>query len=463
VPFDVAVTGFDDDEAIRTVRPLLTTVDQDLFGQGRAAAELLLTILAGGDREATVLHPTRLLVNESSRHRDAVENFHDGLRDAVDPAELMRRQLSVLDTALAMNRTFNGVRTIREAMKVLADALPRLYVERCLVVLHQNCDSTASDSTASDSTARDSTAGHRHDRAVLRYAPGSIELDEVAEFPSITECLYDAPGPSGRANPVIVQPLTAGDTALGYVAFTQQDPERYTAEVLRLDLSRTLEMIERRQEVARYATELEAVVTARTRALNTEISTRIKVEDDLRIVNAELRRLLHVDGLTRIANRSAFDKHLLEQWGDHLTDHKPLALLLVDVDYFKAYNDRYGHLSGDSCLTVIASVLDRAARGEADLAARYGGEEFALILPRTDAQGGVAVARRVMALLAEHQLPHDASSVSSQVTVSIGVTSTIPGPMMAPNELIAAADEALYKAKASGRNTIATGEMSVPH
>jgi len=228
---------------------------------------------------------------------------------------------------------------------------------------------------------------------------------------------------------------------------------------LQIDLSRALESIASRQEVARYADELENLVTERTRALHMEISTRIKAESELRIVNTELRRLLHVDGLTRIANRSAFDKHLADQWGEHLAGNKPLAMVLVDVDHFKAYNDRYGHLSGDECLIIVASVLQRAVHGESDLASRYGGEEFALTLPNTDAEGGAAVARRVMQMLAEHRVPHDASPVDPFVTVSMGVAARIPTPQMAPTDLVAAADQALYRAKATGRHQIVVGEF----
>ena len=179
---------------------------------------------------------------------------------------------------------------------------------------------------------------------------------------------------------------------------------------------------------------------------------RKQVEEALRQANQELQRLANIDGLTEIANRRRFDKVLQQEWMRLRRDQAPLSLILCDVDYFKLYNDHNGHLAGDDCLRQVAQAIQKSVHRPADLAARYGGEEFAVILPSTTAEGAFQVAAQIQATLANLNLPHGRSLVSRTVTLSMGIATAIPALGFSPDELIEAADRALYSAKAEGRN-----------
>lgn len=175
--------------------------------------------------------------------------------------------------------------------------------------------------------------------------------------------------------------------------------------------------------------------------------------------NNLLRRLSLVDGLTGVANRRAFDEFVDRAWRQVRREQAPLSLLLMDVDYFKPFNDHYGHQAGDACLTRVAGALAAVVRRPGDLVARYGGEEFAIVLTGTDAGGAAAVAEAARASVAALGLSHVASSVSSHVTVSIGAA-TMRGGSETVAALIAAADRALYAAKRAGRNRVAHAPTS---
>lgn len=168
--------------------------------------------------------------------------------------------------------------------------------------------------------------------------------------------------------------------------------------------------------------------------------------------NHELERLATLDGLTQLANRRRFDDYLEQQWRCLLREQQPLSLILCDLDFFKAYNDTYGHQAGDDCLKRVAEVLHHTVKRPADLVARYGGEEFAVILPRTPSSGARGVAQLIHEAVKNLKLTHAGSTISPYVTLSIGVASVIPCLNISPTELIAAADAALYEVKATGRN-----------
>ena len=170
--------------------------------------------------------------------------------------------------------------------------------------------------------------------------------------------------------------------------------------------------------------------------------------------NDELDRLANMDGLTRIANRRYFDQIMAREWKRLARDKKPLSLLFIDLDYFKQYNDQYGHQAGDECLKQIGKVLHEQARRPADLAARYGGEEFVVLLPDTDAHGARTIADSVRTSLLKCRIPHEASPVADCLTCSIGVATAIPSGTMPLGEFIAEADQALYQAKSQGRNRV---------
>lgn len=171
----------------------------------------------------------------------------------------------------------------------------------------------------------------------------------------------------------------------------------------------------------------------------------------LQQANQQLEYLAMIDGLTQVANRRRFDEYIQQQWNQSALEQTPRALILCDLDYFKRYNDTYGHLAGDACLIKIARAIKSAVQRPADLVARYGGEEFAVILPDTDQNGALQVAIAIQNQVRQLQLDHFASDVGKYVTVSIGIASTVKS-CNSPQALIAAADRALYQAKQLGRD-----------
>jgi diguanylate cyclase (GGDEF)-like protein len=182
----------------------------------------------------------------------------------------------------------------------------------------------------------------------------------------------------------------------------------------------------------------------------------VDVSNELTAANQHLESLSHRDSLTGIANRRAFDFLIERQFREAARRGEPFSLALCDVDHFKAYNDRYGHLDGDECLRKVAKTLERACKRPTDVAARYGGEEFALLLPETNGEGAVLVVERARLELATLALPHAGSSTAPVVTFSAGIASFSPERDKASRDLAARADEALYRAKQLGRNRCVT-------
>jgi diguanylate cyclase (GGDEF)-like protein len=185
--------------------------------------------------------------------------------------------------------------------------------------------------------------------------------------------------------------------------------------------------------------------------------------EDLQARNAELdhvrQRLIEqarIDELTGLYNRRALNERLESELKRCSRFSSPLAVIMVDVDYFKNYNDNYGHQAGDEVLQRLATVLREAANRAGDVVARYGGEEFLLLLPATDATAARSVATRIQQLLAEQAIVHKFSAVSEYLTVSQGLAGASPEERLSSHELIARVDEALYTAKGAGRNTIIT-------
>jgi diguanylate cyclase (GGDEF)-like protein len=161
------------------------------------------------------------------------------------------------------------------------------------------------------------------------------------------------------------------------------------------------------------------------------------------------------DGLTGIANRRHFDEFLEQEWRRAAREETPLSLIMSDIDFFKAYNDTYGHMAGDDCLRQVAGVMTGMLRRPGDMAARYGGEEFAMIMARTDLEGAVLLAESFRSQVEALGIPHTGSSSESRVvTLSMGVATSVPSKDRLPSELIAAADQALYRAKRDGRNCV---------
>ncbi|MFY9326749.1 MAG: bacteriohemerythrin [Georgfuchsia sp.] len=174
-------------------------------------------------------------------------------------------------------------------------------------------------------------------------------------------------------------------------------------------------------------------------------------------LNRRLEDISNSDGLLGIANRRYFDAKLKEEWRRAVREKQSLSLLMIDVDYFKRYNDSYGHQAGDHCLQSVAKAALSALKRPTDLLARYGGEELAVILPNTDLKGAIPVAQAIQRELAVLRIPHAGSAASDLVTLSIGAASMLPDEQTGSALLVAAADRGLYAAKESGRNRICSG------
>jgi diguanylate cyclase (GGDEF)-like protein len=187
------------------------------------------------------------------------------------------------------------------------------------------------------------------------------------------------------------------------------------------------------------------------------LKLRVRNQIELKRARETMARLATTDGLTGLANRRRFDEVLAAECGRLGRTQSLLSLVMLDIDYFKQFNDRYGHVAGDECLRNVGVVIADAVHRGPDLGARYGGEEFVCILPGTEAGGAASVAQRIRDGVSRLAIPHAGSCVSSQVTVSMGVATVICGPGMDQNRLLVAADGLLYRAKAAGRNTIVVG------
>lgn len=198
-------------------------------------------------------------------------------------------------------------------------------------------------------------------------------------------------------------------------------------------------------------TELRARVRSALQ-LRREMIKRMQRERELEKLARKLERMSNQDGLTGLANRRCFDDTLVREWVRNGREDNPVALLMIDIDHFKKYNDSLGHVDGDACLCSVAKAIQSVIHRPGDLLARYGGEEFAIILPNTDYDGAKTVAAKIHSRLAEIKLTHPDSSVCGTVTVSIGITAGTPTCGTTPDHLVKAADAALYQAKHSGRN-----------
>ncbi|QHU99114.1 response regulator [Synechocystis sp. CACIAM 05] len=182
-----------------------------------------------------------------------------------------------------------------------------------------------------------------------------------------------------------------------------------------------------------------------------------RLQYQLESVNQMLERLAKVDQLTQLANRRQLELFLDTEWSEAIREQYPFSILLCDIDYFKNYNDHYGHQGGDDCLQQVAKVLTKMVHRPKDLAARYGGEEFLIALPNTDLQGATHIGEDIQAEITRLAIPHAQSAIADHVTLSIGCASTIPYLGSSWSKLVGAADQYLYEAKAQGRNRLVSG------
>jgi len=185
-----------------------------------------------------------------------------------------------------------------------------------------------------------------------------------------------------------------------------------------------------------------------------DITERNKIAANLQKANEELYRLAEIDELTQIANRRRFDECLKKEWLRMARAKMPLSIIICDIDFFKLYNDRYGHLLGDVCLSSVAHAIDYCVKRPSDLAARFGGEEFVVLLPNTDHEGASFVAESIRLKVEDLMIEHADSPIHKNVTLSLGVATAVPRYDGDPQMLLDASDHELYEAKRTGRNKV---------
>lgn len=184
------------------------------------------------------------------------------------------------------------------------------------------------------------------------------------------------------------------------------------------------------------------------------VRARVRNHINLKIRTDILESVAHTDSLTAVSNRRLYDEYLPDMWNHCMRSGSSLSVLMMDIDHFKAYNDTYGHGSGDECLRQVAQTIDRSVKRSLEFFGRYGGEEFVAVLPDVDCESAMILAEQLRAEVQSLAIEHSASSVAPVVTISIGCASTIPTAAYLPASLTEAADSALYVAKKEGRNTV---------
>ena len=199
-----------------------------------------------------------------------------------------------------------------------------------------------------------------------------------------------------------------------------------------------------------------------TKPINPKIvRARVKTHLTLKAQSDLLRQWVYTDGLTGVRNRRYFDERVAEEWGRAQREQRPLSVVLLDIDYFKRYNDHYGHQAGDDCLRRVGATLKASLKRQGDMVARYGGEEFVCLLPNTDLDGALHLARQLGQRITEQHIPHADSTVASFISASLGVCSVMGRSSQTAGDLIRRADEQLYHAKSLGRNQTCGASLAV--
>lgn len=188
------------------------------------------------------------------------------------------------------------------------------------------------------------------------------------------------------------------------------------------------------------------------------VMARVRTQLALKLQLDFMKNMALIDGLTGIANRRRFDEEITSVWRLCQREERPMSLMMIDVDYFKRFNDQYGHLVGDECLRTVAQTLKSELRRPTDLLCRYGGEEFACIMLYTDQQGAKDRAQAMINAIQYQKIEHKGSDISPFVSISVGIATTVPKPDFNPDDFIDSADQALYEAKSKGRNRFAISE-----
>ncbi len=446
VPEDVLVSGCDNEQG--TLQwPGLTSVDQDLLGQGRAAAELLLSQMHGQRRGETVVLPSTLVIRDSTSLVPRPDR--EQLAEALRMVGTAQSHVAHRAAAEELTRSTLSAQTLDDVIEAFASGLRWLKLRRCFITVRSDLcgdlDSVPVDlfTDQPDSTSQPAPQAETV-RLLLDYRHGVIHPPAPEPFPA-HHLLPDTLADQLLEGLLVVCSLIVGEREYGHLLIEREASERAVVEGRHVDLARALDAVFSRRALEAYAAGLARTVDLRTAELR-------RRTEELQASHAELRRLAMRDGLTGIANRSSLQEHLTHYWQTLALTAQPLALLMVDVDLFKNYNDHYGHIAGDETLRAVAECLHQSACRPDDLVARYGGEEFAVVLPGSDADAGLTVALRFQAALAARAIPHAASRIAQIITASIGIAVTYPAPHQDPTALFAAADKALYRAKQLGRN-----------
>lgn len=193
------------------------------------------------------------------------------------------------------------------------------------------------------------------------------------------------------------------------------------------------------------------------------VQTHLRVKkliDTLEQHQKHLEELATHDGLTGLNNRRSFDDFLDREWKRSIREKSNMSLIMIDIDYFKKFNDTYGHQAGDDCLKKVSTVLSESLLRPSDLIARYGGEEFVVVLPGTDEEGSVKLAETLRGRVEELRIEHSQSDVGNHVTISLGLVTVIPSSKLSPELIIKKADESLYLAKNEGRNRVVNSTLT---
>ncbi len=443
---------------------LFDAIVQDALspGGGRAFLPMWRTMMRRVARKepwVSMLEQLRDCALKCLSERSAIEHLlatWGQARIVLDEFSLIEHTRRVLgeqydfDGLRQLERTLMVASDLSELLACIPPQLARLGISRCFVGLYSSFEAHAAQ------TAQIVLA---HDR------DQPIQPDESV-FPS-RELLPASMRSQLRRGAMFIHPLFTADVHYGYILTDATGDAHRNHEALRTLISDSLHNMTQTTALKSYAASLEGRIRQRTEELeNTnnllkdEIIQRRTAEVSLLEANNQLRQMTLTDGLTGVNNRSAFDEYLERQWGHHHRHQRPLSLLMCDIDYFKRFNDSYGHVQGDECLRAVARALQAGASRSGDMVARYGGEEFAIILIETDAAGADRVAVRLHEIINRLGIPHAASDVAATVTLSIGVSTIVPNVTYTTKTLIEAADRALYRAKNAGRNQFVRGHVS---
>jgi len=279
-----------------------------------------------------------------------------------------------------------------------------------------------------------------------KIRPTVILLDFVMpEMDGLTLCRFFRAHPATRELPVIM--LSSNDDPVTKAQAFAAGANDYIVK-----LPDRIELIAR----LRYHSNAYISKLQRDDAYRALRASQMKLEE----LNMHLLKLANRDSLTGIANRRNFDERFAEEWLRAVRTKHPISLIMFDIDLFKLYNDRFGHLEGDECLKKIAAAADGIASRPSDILARYGGEEFVILLPETDSSGAKMLAEKLRVEIEALHIPNPDSSVSPNITISLGVATTVPEADSTPNSdmLIRMADNAMYEAKHAGRNQVAVAQ-----